>query len=63
MAGVGAHDQAAHGGRHGFNVFVVCAYDADMGKGEGDDLAGIGRVTEYFLIAGHGGVEADFTDR
>ena len=33
-----------------------------MWKGEGDDLAGIGRVGQYLLIAGHGGVEADLAN-
>jgi hypothetical protein len=33
-----------------------------MWKGEGDDLAGIGRVGQNLLIAGHGGVEADLAD-
>ena len=47
----------------GFDIFVVGADIADMGKGEGDDLRGVGRVGENFLIAGHGGVEADFADR
>ena len=36
---------------------------ADMGKGEGDDLPGIGRIGQDFLIAGDRGVEADFADR
>ncbi len=32
---------------------------ADMGKCEGDDLSGIGRVGQDFLIAGNGRVEAN----
>ena len=47
----------------GFDVFVVGPDIADVGEGEGDDLRGVGRVREDFLIAGHGGVEADFADR
>ncbi len=59
------HDTARAGRRRkvdGLDVFLVGADIADMGKGEGDDLAGIGRIGEDLLIAGHGGVEADFAD-
>ena len=52
-----------HGGSRevdGFEVVVVGADVADVGEGEGDDLAGIGGVGQDFLVAGHGGVEADF---
>ena len=42
------------------DVFFVGADIADMRKGEGDDLPGIGGIGEDFLIAGHGRVEADF---
>ena len=45
------------------DVFVVGADIADVGKREGDDLPGIGRVGEDLLIARHGGVEADLADR
>ena len=48
---------------HGLDVLVVDADIADMGKGEGDDLPGIGRIGEDFLIAGHRGIEADFAHR
>jgi hypothetical protein len=54
---------AARGRGGGFDVFGVGADVADMGKREGDDLAGIGRVGHDFLIAGHRGVEADLADR
>src|SRR5207302_9102021 len=47
----------------GLDVLVVGANIADMGKGEGDDLAGIGRIGEDLLIAGHRGIEADLADR
>ena len=63
MLGIGAHDQAAHRRREGLDVFVIGADDADMGKGEGDDLPGIGGIGEDLLIAGHRGVEADLADR
>src|SRR6202040_2269732 len=36
---------------------------ADMREGEGDDLAGIGRVGQDFLITGNRRVEADLADR
>ncbi len=56
-------DDAAGGGSRGeiarLDVFLVGADIADMRKSEGDDLPGVGRVGEDFLIAGHGRVEAD----
>jgi hypothetical protein len=45
------------------DILVIGADIADMRKGEGDDLPGIGRVGQDFLIAGDRGVEADFADR
>ena len=64
---VGLHDAAAHARRRGhvdgLDVLVIDADIADMGKGEGDDLAGIGGVGEDLLVAGHRGVEADLADR
>ena len=63
----GMKDDAAHAGAgghvHRLDVFVVHPDIADMREGEGDDLAGIGGVCQDFLIARHGRVEADFTDR
>jgi hypothetical protein len=44
---------------HRLDVLVVGADVADMGEGEGDDLAGIGGVGQDLLVAGHRGVEAD----
>ena len=46
-----------------FEVFVIRADIADMGEGEGDNLARIGRVRHHFLIARHRGVEAHFAHR
>ena len=64
---VGAHDGADRGGRRGgvddLDVLVVDADDSDMREGEGDDLGGVGRVGEDFLVAGHRRVEADLADR
>ena len=45
------------------DVLVVGADIADVGKGEGYDLAGIGGVGQDLLVAGHGGVEAHFAGR
>ncbi len=57
-----ANDQA--GGPHavGFGVFRRGAGVADMRVGQGDDLLGIGRIGEDFLIAGHGSVEHHLTN-
>ena len=61
------HDHAANarlGGHiHRLDIFLIRADIADMGKGEGNDLARIGWVGEDFLITCDGGVEADFADR
>jgi hypothetical protein len=58
-----ADDEPARrrGGR--LDILAVGADIADMREGEGDDLAGIGRVGQDFLIAGDRGVETDFADR
>ena len=50
------------GRRQIFVVLVIGADIADMREGEGDDLAGIGRVGEDLLVAGQRRVEADFGD-
>ena len=46
-----------------FNIFVIDADIADMGKSESNDLAGIGRIGQDFLIARHGRVEANLARR
>ena len=56
----GAQDEAAGGGRRRFDVFPVGPDVADMGEGEGDDLAGVRRVRQDLLVAGDRGIEADF---
>jgi len=62
VAGLGDvlfHHQAAGGHIRGLDVLRVGADIADMRKGEADDLAGVGRVGQGFLVAGHAGVEAE----
>jgi hypothetical protein len=54
-----ATDAGERGHVDGLDVLVIGADIADMGEGEGDDLAGIGGVGQDLLVAGHGGVEAD----
>ena len=46
----------------GFDVLVVGADVADVGKGEGDELAGVGGIGQDLLVAGHRGVEHELTD-
>src|SRR5262249_11682791 len=43
---------------HGLDVLFVGSDVPDMWKGERDDLTGIGRIGEDFLVPGHRGVEA-----
>ncbi len=63
---IGAQHAAAHararGEIGGLGIFGVGADVADVGEREGDDLSGIARVGQDFLIAGHRSVEADFAD-
>src|SRR5690554_3467203 len=51
------NDQAGGVDAVGFYVFVVHTGVADVRIRQGDDLAGVGRVGQDFLIAGHGSVE------
>src|ERR1035438_10320269 len=50
-------DEAFDVGAIGFVIAFGGSVVADLGVGEDYDLAGIGRIGEYFLIAGEGGVE------
>src|SRR6516162_2855619 len=58
-----SQDQSSRCSGGGFDILLIRAHIANMGKGEGDDLSGIGRVGQDLLISGDGGVEADFTRR
>ena len=55
-------DNAARGWGQGFDILIVGPDVSDVGKGKGDDLTGIGGVSDDFLVPGQGGVEADFSD-
>ena len=60
---VHAQHEAARGRRIRLHILAIGADIADMRKCEGDDLPGIGRVGQDFLVAGRRGVEADLADR
>ena len=62
-AGEFADDEAVDLQAARLPVLGVDAVVADERVGHRDDLAGVGRVGEDFLIAGHGGVEHDFAAR
>ena len=62
LGDIGPEHQPARRRLGRFQVLRVGADVADMGKGEGDDLAGVGGVRKDFLIAGHRCIEADFAD-
>src|SRR5690606_30957251 len=55
-----AHDQAGRPDLGGLVVLPGAAGVADMGIGQGDQLARIGRIGHDLLVAGHGGVEHHF---
>jgi hypothetical protein len=67
LGDVGAKYRAARAGRSrqidGFDILLVGSDHSDMGECKSDDLAGVGRVGQNFLVSGHSGVETDFTDR
>ena len=44
------------------DILLIGADIADVGEGEGDDLPRERRIGHDFLIAGHGGVEAQLAD-
>ena len=58
VAGLLDHESGEMGpGR--FDVLEVDAVVADQRIGHGDDLAGVGRIGQNFLVARHAGVEDD----
>src|SRR3546814_12240115 len=59
---VAPENAAERGGGRALQVAGVGADDADMREGEGDDLAGLGRVGQDLLVAAPRGVEADIAD-
>ncbi len=61
--GVLAHDAADRAFDVGFDVLGIGADVADVRESEGYDLPGVGGIGHHLLVAGHRGVEADFTDR
>ena len=46
-----------------FDILDIGPRVSDVRKGEGQDLAHVGRVGQDFLIAGHGGVEDHLAER
>ena len=44
-------------------ILAVDAVVADLGRGEHDELAGVGRIRENLLVAGHPRVEDDLAQR
>ena len=46
-----------------FHVRAIDSVISDLRGGEGDELPGVGRVGEDFLIAAHAGVEHDLAER
>ena len=67
LGGLGGEDRAERAGAareiDGLDVLVIRADIADMRKGEGDDLPGVGGIGQNLLISGHRRVEADLADR
>src|SRR5579864_3131526 len=55
-----AHNQALDVRPGGFVIFWVRAVVADFRISEDDDLAGVGRIGENFLIAGDGSIKNYF---
>src|SRR6185437_83580 len=55
-----AHSQPFNVGVGSFIVFRVGSVIADLRIGQDDDLAGVGGISENFLVAGEGGIKNDF---
>lgn len=56
-----ADDKRADVGASGFVVLRVDSVVTDHRVGHGDDLAAVRWVGDDLLVAGHGGIEADFS--
>ena len=56
------NDQSQGGWRNGLEILIISANIANMRKGKGDDLSGIGRIGQNFLIASHRCVETYFAN-
>jgi hypothetical protein len=56
-------DEPARSRGRRFDVFPIRPDIADMREGERDDLTGVGRIRQDFLIPGDCGVEANLADR
>ena len=54
------HNQRFNVRASGFFIVKICADVADVRIGEANNLAGIARVRENFLITGEAGIENDF---
>jgi len=57
-----ANDQSSGKNLAAFEILAVGSGIADMRVCQGDDLAGIGRISKNFLIARHGSIEHHFTN-
>jgi hypothetical protein len=55
-----ADDQRVNVWPRGFFVFGIRADISDVGIGEANDLPGVTRVGENFLVSGEAGIENDF---
>src|SRR5208282_26154 len=55
-----AYDQPLDVGAHGLAVFGIGAVVSDFRVGQDNDLSGVRRVGENFLVAGNGSIKNDF---
>src|SRR5208282_6733484 len=55
-----AHDQPLDVRAHGLVIFWIRAVVSDFGVSQDDDLPGVRRVSENFLVAGDGSIKNDF---
>ena len=65
VAGLAAHvvhDEATQVQVTGLHVPLVDAIVSDLGVGQRDDLAGVGRIAHDLLVADHRGVEDDLAE-